>query len=97
MNSLKRPRSEPAADGHHSAAFVGARLPGGPCGRRPVALVAVNAPAFAASTSCLTAKWTEAAYSGANGSRRTVARGRSRRRRWLVAVDAPAFAASTSA
>jgi hypothetical protein len=33
----------------------------------PVALVAVAAPAFAASTSCLTAKWTEAIYSGGGG------------------------------
>ncbi len=66
MNSLKRPRSEPAAV-DTTRGLRRRTVARGAVWAAPVALVAVNAPAFAASTSCLTAKWTEAVYSGANG------------------------------
>ena len=66
MNSWKRPQSEPAAV--ETTRTVHRRtVARGAVWAAPVALVAVSAPAFAASTSCLTAKWTEAVYSGAGG------------------------------
>ena len=66
MNTFKRPHSEPAAveTTHGIRRRTVAR---GAVWAAPVAMVAVSAPAFAASRSCLTAKWTEAVYSGANG------------------------------
>ena len=66
MSSWKRPQSEPAAV--ETTRTIRRRTVARGAGwAAPVALVAVSAPAFAASTSCLSAMWTEAAYSGANG------------------------------
>ena len=66
MNTWKRPQSEPAAV-ETTRTIHRRTVARGAVWAAPVALVAVNAPAFAASTSCLTAKWTEAVYSGAGG------------------------------